>query len=150
MDDLFLQKHIFLSDDDTKYCRVLLYKEKSAMQKAYKDFRSGDQGHESVEGVHCAYEVIEIDEENKESYRPETGTIFLNFESCGAGVVCHEFMHAVLWAWNHRPGKQQYPIIICNITEEEEILYNLSHALVQFYNWYWLVEDQFTEATKAQ
>lgn len=67
----------------------------------------------------------------------ETGTVFLSVEDCGAGIISHEFMHAVLWAYKHTKNKKQYPIVIKNMKEEEVILHNHTFVVQQFYKWYW-------------
>jgi hypothetical protein len=106
------------------------------MQDYYKkhcaDRGLKDKGHYNVSGVSLHYE-----NRVNGKCQPETGTVLLCLDHCGAGVVSHEFLHAVLWAYKHRKNKKQYPIIIKNMREEEDILQNHTFAVTQFYNWYW-------------
>lgn len=113
------------------------------MQEAYKKFRPQDRNHFKVSGCHCGYELLKVRRGKKTRLSKDTGTVFLSFGHCGAGVVTHELAHAILWAHRHKRGKQQYPIVIKNMKEEEEILYNLTYAIRQFYTWYWKIEKEF-------
>lgn len=89
-----------------------------------------------VLGVHCPYEKY-----RGRKLSPETGTVFLAVEYCGAGIVSHELLHAVLWAHKHKRNKRQYPIVIENMRQEENILHNHTYAVEQFYRWYWKVVE---------
>lgn len=70
----------------------------------------------------------------------ETGTILLSLEYCGAGIVTHEIMHGILWARKNGFKKQQYPIVIKTMEEEENILQDFTYAVQFFYNWYWKID----------
>lgn len=136
------QRKIFLNKKNNRYCVVKLYKTKKEMQDAYKKASPKDANHFKVSGVHMAYVKLYIKKKGKTILSHETGTILLNLENCGAGVVGHEIMHSILWAHKHKRNKEQYPIVINNMKEEEEILHNFTYAIRQFYNWYWRVEKQ--------
>ena len=133
-------KKIFLNERHTKYCIVKLYNTKLLMQQAYKEFKSKDDNHYKVLGVHCPYEKF-----NGNKLSKETGTVFLNLDHCGAGIVCHELAHAVLWAHKHKRNKKQYPIVLKNMKDEEVVLHNLTGAIAQFYAWYWTIESKFSK-----
>jgi hypothetical protein len=136
-------KKIWMNEGHTKYCIVKLYKTQKLMQEAYQNFKPQDKNQDKVSGVHCGYEKFTISKNGKENLSKETGTVFLNIKCCGAGVVSHEFAHAVLWAHKHKKNKNQYPIVIKNMDDEEEILYHLTHAVQQFYNWFWTIKKKF-------
>lgn len=127
-------KKIWVSDKHFVIARV--YKTKKAMRVAYKERKPSNSNIDRCLGVHFAYTNYKVTKTGEEKYKPETGTIFFNMENCGAGIVAHEFGHAVLWAHKHHLKKKQYPIVIKNMKQEEVILYNLTHAVKQFYNWY--------------
>lgn len=152
-------KKIYLNTRKTKYCVVELYKTKKEMREAYKKRCPHDTHHDIVLGAHQAYEKFIMPKKFKKDhadnpkkfYRlntsklklaPETGTIFLSLEDCGAGVVTHEIMHATLWAYKHKKMKQQYPIKIKDMKEEELVLRNFTLAVQQFYRWYWKIKDR--------
>jgi len=142
----YLRKKIWLNEKQSKYCWVKLFADKKEMQQYYYDYdkKGGliDGNHFKVKGVSLHYRRIQ----NKRSH-PETGTVLLCFQECGAGVVAHELMHAVLWARGHHQNKKQYPIVIKNMQQEETLLHNHTYAIKQFYNWYWDVEDKFKKGT---
>lgn len=135
----YRRKKVFLTTDKSKYCVVKLFESKKLMQDAYKKFRPDDDNHDKVEGVSCHYDRVNID---TNECHPEVATVFLNVNSCGAGVVTHELMHSCLWAWKHSGVKEQYPIVINNMDDEEEVLHNHTYAVMQFYDWYWKVVDK--------
>lgn len=156
-------KRIYLNLKKTKYCIAKLYSSKEEMANAYKKFRPLDKNHNAVLGCHCAYEkwnfvtspkktvskkgIIGFKEVIKsKTIKPETGTVFLCFEHCGAGVVTHELMHAIIWAHKHRMYKKQYPFVLNNMKEEEKLLHNFTYAVRQFYDWYWKIEKEFEHA----
>lgn len=153
------KKVIYLNTENTKYCVVELYKTLKEMQLAYKERCPHDKSHFKVLGVHQAYEKFKAPKNipmpkegdsrkyyevniSKVKIAPETGTVFLNLKHCGAGVVSHELMHAVLWAYKHKKMKKQYPIIIKNLKEEELILRYHTLAVQEFYRWYWKIKDK--------
>lgn len=136
------KKKIFLNTDKTKYCWVKLFKTKKEMQAAYKKFKPQDGNHDEVLGVHCGYEKWIVKKGKKTICHPETGIVFLSKENCGAGVVTHELMHAILWARGHKMHKRQHPIVIKSMEEEEAMLHNHTYAVMQFYDWYWKIEKK--------
>ena len=136
-------KKIFLNEGRTRYCIVKLYRKKIEMQKAYEKQSPKDDGHDKVAGAHCGYVLLKYSGK-KEILSPETGTVFLNVGQSGAGIVCHELAHAVLWAHKHGKHKEQYPIVIKNMDDEEEILYHLTYAIRQFYTWFWKVKKSLS------
>lgn len=119
------------------------------MQEYYKK-RSPKDDVSNTLGVHLAYtwfkpksKKVKGSKKRKDyDYYPKTGEVLLNLEYCGSGIVSHEFMHAVLWAWKHSEYKKQYPLVIKSMKQEEEILHNLTHAVRQFYTWYWKVKSK--------
>lgn len=110
-----------------------LYDTKENMRIDYKEMKPEDLNHDKVESVHCAYTFIEEYDDGSEEYSKKTGIIMTNSEGLDVGVIPHEIMHAVLWAYNHSEDKVQYPIVINNMEEEEIILHAFSNALQQFY-----------------
>ena len=131
-------KKVYLNTEKTKYCIVELYTTRKEMRVAYNKHPSNNAKGSKILGAHCGYEKYRSTQP-RWGVLPETGTVFLSLENCGAGVVAHEIMHAVLWAWKHKRLKNQYPIVIKNMNEEEKILHNHSYAVMQFYRWYWKV-----------
>lgn len=142
MINLVKKKRIYLKEDKSRYFNVRLYQEKKAMWKDYEAFKP-DDGFFKVAGVHCGYVKVLIEPDGAETYLPETGTVFLCSEHCGLPIVAHELMHAVLYGWKHALQKEQYPIVIKDMAEEEEILYSLTYALWQYCHWYWKIEKLF-------
>lgn len=136
----YKSKRIYLNTQKTKYCIVKLFGKKKDMQDYYFSFSPQDADHYLCQGVSIHYEKINA-VNNKLS--PETGMVLLHFGSCGAGIVTHELMHAVLYAYKHKKYKKQYPIVIKNMAEEERILRNHTFAVREFYKWYWKVEKYF-------
>lgn len=139
-------KQVWLNHKKTKYCIIHLFGTNSEMQKAY-DKNPHNNGGSKVLGAHCGYEKYKTP---NYKIHPETGIVFLSLENCGASVVPHELMHAVLWAWKHKRLKKQYPIVIKNMKDEEELLHNQSFAVNQFYNWYWKItkKGKFTNTKR--
>jgi hypothetical protein len=129
------RKLIYLNEKKSKFCIIKLFDTKKEMQDAYAKFRPDDTQHYKCLGAHCAYEKLLFSNSKRGSLSKESGTVFLSKEYLGAGIVTHELMHAVLWAYKHKRGKKQYPIIIKSMKEEEEILHNHTYAVKQFYNW---------------
>lgn len=138
----YRRKKIFLDKWHLKYCFVKLFDEKIEMQEYYKKACPFDKGHESVRGVHNAFTLLEVNDNGLTMTSNQTGQVFLCANDCGAGIVSHELMHAVLWAYNHTEKKEPYPIIIKDMEEEETILHNHTYAVIQFYNWYWKVVEK--------
>lgn len=149
---LYKRKKIFLDLRRKKYCLVRLYVNKQTMQSDYKKHldAAGAKYHNPHKtlGAHHAYTQSIKSKNGKWVYTNETGIVFLNMDYTGAGIVSHEFAHAILWAWRHTPRKQAYPIIINNNREEEDVLHNLTFAVRQFYIWYWKVEGELKKMAK--
>lgn len=138
---------VYLDPDKSVYCIVKLFDTKEQMQVAYAKACPRDSGHFNVCGVHHAYEKFDYKNGKRGKLIPESGTVYLNREYCGAGVVTHELMHAVLWSrvWKKRAGKKsfkQFPIVIKSMEEEEEILGCHTFAVNQFYQWYWFNHEK--------
>lgn len=74
----------------------------------------------------------------------EVATVFLSCQNAGAGIVSHELLHAVLYAYKYKKNKKQYPIIIRSMNEEDKILRNHTFAIIQFYKWFWKVTKEVT------
>ncbi len=134
-------KKIFFDKDKTVYVIVRLFKKKEEMQKYYKKICPRDGNHEYTLGVNIARTYFKL-KGKKKIFIPMTGEVLLNLEHCGASVVCHEFMHAVLWARKFSPKKRQYPIVIKDMQEEESMLHCFSHIIRQFYKWYWKIKSK--------
>lgn len=142
----YFRKKLYVTRDRKKFVILKLFITQNDMQEAYKSECPADMVSKSyykrVLGAHRAYVTVRVNQNGRSVYYNETGTIFLSLENCGAGIVTHEILHAVLWAWKHRKSKQQYPIVINNMTEEEDILLNHTHATKHFYDWYWKIRDK--------
>lgn len=131
----YWKKKIFVNENNYVWCRV--YADKKEMQRYYEKVGGNDSDHYKCSGVALNYERWCFSGNKKTQVSMETGTVLLHLKSLGAGIVSHEFMHAVLWAHKHKKGKNQYPIIIKDMKEEEEILHNHTYAVRNFYSWYW-------------
>ena len=138
----YKSKKIWLNEKKTKFCTTRLYRDKKEMQKYY-DLHSDTHAIKGQQIAGASIHWVMIFNESRK-VTGNTGMVLLCMERTGAGTVCHEFMHAVLWAHRHHKNKKQHPIIIRNMKEEEEILHNLSYAVIQFYNWYWNIEKEMT------
>lgn len=136
----YKSKRIYLNTKKTKYCVVKLFGKKRDMQDYYFRANPNDTHHYECQGVSLHFEKINA---VSGSLSPQTGEVLLHFGSCGAGIVTHELLHAVLYAYKHKKRKKQYPIIIKDMDEEEVILRNHTEAVRQFYKWYWKVEKYF-------
>jgi hypothetical protein len=135
---------IWVNERQTKFVKAIVFQTTEEMREAYKKFNPTDRNHDEVMGCHCAYTARVVDKKTGKSRAwGNTGRIFLSFEYLGAGLVAHEFMHAVLWAYKHNGKKKQFPIVIKSMKEEEKILHALTFALKTFYNWYWKNEKHF-------
>lgn len=135
---------LWVNERETKFVVVKVYKTKIEMQEAYKKFRPEDGNHFETYGCHCAYSSRTVDKKTGKSRASgNTGTIFLSYPYCGAGLISHEFMHAVLWAYKHKYDKKQFPIIIKSMEEEEKILHAMTMAVKRFYTWLYRIESCF-------
>ncbi len=137
----YREKKIFLNNNHSKYCIVRVFYKESEMRAFYKrhceERGLPDPDHFQIKGVSLHYEKI-----SGRKLSPETGMVLFSLENCGAGVVTHELLHAILWAHKHKANKQQYPIVIKDMKEEEQILSNHTYAVMQFYRWYWKLLTQ--------
>lgn len=140
---LYKTKKIWLNGKKTRYCWVRLYADKLEMQKAYHRYRPDDNDYDKIGGAHCAHVLLTISESGEEKISDETGRVYLCFDYCGASIIAHELGHAVLYANRENMIDEQHPIVIRDMEEEEEILYNLTYAIRQFYDWYWKIEKHF-------
>jgi len=139
------RKRIYLNKEKTHYSVAHLFKTTKMMQEFYKKHHPKDSdGHNKVLGVstHGHY-LMKKHKRSRWIKSPQTGTLLLSLEHCGAGVISHEIMHAVLYAHNRSKKKKQHPIVINSMEEEEVILHNLTYAVRQFYNWFWKAKKTF-------
>jgi hypothetical protein len=135
-------KKIYLNIQKTNWCIVRIYPTKKEMQQAYYDYcKSYNADQESAFTVSAVsiHFVRYLIQGGADKLSGETGMIFFYKDSCGAGTVSHEFMHSVFHGNQVMQGKEHHPIIINNMAEEEEILYNHTLAVRQFYKWYWKI-----------
>lgn len=137
-----LKKKIWLNKNQTKWCWCYVFKHKIDMQDWYKKYcdsrNSSDRYHYKVKGVSIHYYRIK-----GKLLHKNTGIVLLNYEDgCGAGIVSHEFNHAVLFANQHHRTKERYPIVIKDMNEEEKILHNHTYAVIQFYDWFWKIVNK--------
>ena len=139
-------KKIWLNTKRTRYCICRLYNTKEGMQAYYTKYElqstneyNRKNAHDKVLGASLNYVKVWA---KTGKYCPETSTVLLHVQRCGAGIVAHEFLHAVIHAWHHSLKSKQYPVIIKSMKQEEELLHNHSYALNQFYTWYWKVVKQ--------
>jgi hypothetical protein len=133
------RKRIYLNTDKSKYCTCFLFGSHAELVAFYKESCPDDGEHGKVLGVsRHFYKEAKVNGRWKSG--PETGHVLLSVEHCGAGVVSHEFMHAVMWAWKHSRRKKHHPFVIKSMVEEERLLHNLTFAVRQFYGWFWKVE----------
>jgi hypothetical protein len=141
----YLENRIYLDEEKTKWCKVLVFKERYDMQKYYlrHDKKKFDKDHFHTEGVHMAGVLYRVEEDGSTFLHGETGVVLLHFDQCGAGIISHEFGHAVLWAYNFSIEKEQYPLVINSMEEEEIILHDLYRAVSSFYQWYWKAVDPY-------
>lgn len=155
------KKKLFIDLKKEHWVKVLLYDKATDMQRDYKKYckKKGltedlkKDNFKDVQGVHCAHYVFDIppkkkDPEQTPKLNGYSGVVFLHTNACGGGVIAHEFGHAVLWILGRKQNyvplgeaveRTGYPITINNMEEEEDLLYNLYHAVRRFYNWYWKV-----------
>ena len=110
-----------------------IYESKTGMRQAYKELSPEQGEHDEVESVHCAYTFFDEYDDGSKEYSKHTGILLTHSEEMMAGVIEHELMHAIFWAHKHHADKEQYPIIITNMEEEEILLGNFTHALNQLY-----------------
>lgn len=132
------RKKIYLNYKKTKYSEAVLFSTLKELRAYYKKVSPRDNKHNKVMGVSTHWDIYKK-VGNRWKITPKVGEILLCVKHCGASIATHEVMHAVLWAWKHSSKKIQYPIVIKNMKQEEEILHNYSYAVRQLYNWYWKV-----------
>lgn len=144
----YIRKRIFLNEKKSKWCYVYLFDDKAKMNAYYNTVRN-DKGSYKVLGAHICNGRYSLYPSGRSNHHPHTGNVLLFFDGCGAGVVSHELLHATLYAWNCKDlSKIQYPIVIKSMRQEEELLHNHSHAVMQFYRWYWRIADKVKKAMK--
>lgn len=117
---------------------------KKDMRNFYKQLSPDDREHNIVGGVAINREMFKCDSEKKITLglkSKQSGFILTCADYAGAGVVCHEIMHAVLFAdgISKVKIKKQYPIIIKSMNDEERLLYAFTNAIRQYYTWYYRI-----------
>lgn len=145
-----MRKKIFVNTKRTRWVWVWLYSNKQEMQENYErnplvSLYGNAKKNDKILGAHCPYTRAQITSEGKRIFIGEIGRVYLCYGHVGAGIVAHEFGHAILWAFKHRPFKKQYPIVIRDMRYEEELLHNLTEAVAQFYSWYWKIEKKIAK-----
>lgn len=110
---------------------VLLFDTRESMQAYYQEYGGTDD----VAAVHCPMLCKKVSKSGKERLLPKLGELLFYVDSCGGGIVSHEFFHAVLW-WARRAGLKFRPDFwtIHDVDEAEETLCQVHGSLVsQFY-----------------
>lgn len=131
----YYRKKIWVSD--RRYVWVRLYKTRKDMLE-YADSRNSDKEpfDRNLAGCHFAYRQYVVGE-GTPKFIAESGTVLLNMEYLGAGIVAHELLHAVLWAFKHSTRKKDnHPLAIKDMKQEERICYALTDACIDFWNWW--------------
>lgn len=126
----------------TNYVQVRLYRKKAEMQEDYEKMCPQDKNHDKIRGVHIIFCKKTRGVRCLNSAEGRSGTVMISLDDVGAGIVSHELMHAVFWGWKFKNKKEQYPIVISTHAEEEEILYRLTHAVNDFYTWFWTIYEE--------
>lgn len=126
----------------TNYVQVRLYPEKIHMQEDFKQLCPKSSDHSHTLGVHVIYCKKQDGMNCNNSAEGRSGTVMLNLENIGAGIVAHEFGHAVLWAWDFVDKKEQYPLVLRTMEDEEEILHRQTRAVTEFYRWFWTIYQE--------
>lgn len=121
----YKSKKIWLTQERTKYTTVRIYNNHKDMISFYRKHTGVN---DSILGASLHYELLCNNVLTK-----DVGIVLLSKENLSIGIVCHELMHAVLWAWKHKEFKKQHPIIIHSMNQEEYLLHNLTFAINQFY-----------------
>lgn len=135
-------KKIIINREKKLYVKCHLFDTPTAMREYYKkqDKKAGkplDDDHDRVLGVHLAYEKYHKPK-RKWILHPESGQVLLSIKNCGASIVSHEFMHAVLHGARH--GEESINILkIKNMEQEEVLLHDMTNAVRKFYDWYWKI-----------
>lgn len=131
------------------YVIAHLFKDIKAMRAKYKELAPEEQDHNKIGGV-CInreyYKAVSTnyDDITLEHKQKQTGFVLTCLDYANAGVVAHELMHAVLFAHGISKVlcKEQHPIIIKDMAEEEVILYAFTEAVNSYYRWYWSLKDR--------
>lgn len=135
------KKEIIFSGSAGKRVTVLLFPTKDLMNRAYWDFRSEDRKY-YVLGCHVPRRWYKVGKSGWKSQK-KTGTVFLCYEYCGAGVVSHEFLHAAMYAFRHTKLKgQQYPFEIKTMDQEEKFLRMHTSVVTKFYVWFFSIQKE--------
>jgi hypothetical protein len=128
-----------------------MYKTKQEMYDGYLEWCADT---ESLHVVECNFEAnhspfyaYHVLPDGKSFESKKIAVIFYYWGAAGVGVMTHELIHAAFWAYKFNHDKEQYPLVINNIDEEEEIAYSHTLATRQLYTWYWKIEPLF-EKTK--
>lgn len=146
MKNKFYRKKIKTNKEDN-WVWTYLFRDINDMRNFYKRISPEDTKPELIEGVCVNREYYKADKvkniklSNKSKH---VGYVLTCLKSAGAGVVGHEFMHAVFFAngISKVKCKKQYPIVIKSMEEEERLLYAFTYAVDDYYKWYWKLKDQ--------
>ncbi len=123
-----------------------IFKNIDEMRTEYKKMCPMETGHEVI-GAVCInreyFKANKVKDMKKINKMKHTGYVLTCLDYVGAGVVSHEFMHAVFFAngISKVKFKKQYPIVINNMKEEETLLYAFTDAVKSYYKWYWKLKD---------
>lgn len=136
------KKRIYVDKRKKKFVVVLLFHNVKDLRTFYRQIRPKDKHIDETLGAHCGYVKVGVTKKGKEKYYPETGTMLLTATHCGAGLIAHEFLHALFWAHGHAIHKKQYPLRLTfqNINEEEAFCYQLTSVVRAFYTWFYRLE----------
>lgn len=67
----------------------------------------------------------------------QSGTVYLARTHVNPAIVCHELLHAAMFAHRHGIRRaRQHPMVIKDPNDEERIAYALTAATSQFYEWH--------------
>jgi hypothetical protein len=129
-------KKIVVNNKTGKFCIFRLYGSRGDMIAGHNEFCPTSKVGADMLGAHAGIWRFVLRGYRRALYK-QTGVVFLCVEHCGAGVVGHEIMHAVMFARNHRMSFRQYPVVIKELAEEEEMLYDYTDATMEFYCWFY-------------
>lgn len=131
----YKSKRLWIDREHTKYSTVYLFDTLKGMREWDKNFQIENFQNDSryFYGKNIRYTSYTKD---KKEMNPDSSIILLCEPYAGRNTVAHEIMHAVLWAFNHRPTTKRYPIVIKNVDQEEVLLQQHSYMMKQFYSWF--------------
>lgn len=123
-----------------KYVTVRIFHRLKDLRWFYRKLRPQDDHIDKTLGAHVGYTIDR--EKSKEKYWYETGTVLFSAKHCGAGLISHEFLHALFWAHGHTPDKEQYPLTISfkNMDDEEAFCYLMTDLVGSFFRWFYKLE----------